>query len=61
MEGAVSPGLLETFNGGVHGLAGSGEGAGGQHLDLLCVSDFGARLNDFLSGLLKLLGEVLEL
>jgi hypothetical protein len=42
-------------------LAGSGEGTGGQHLDLLCMSDFGACLDDFLPGFLEFLSEVPEL
>jgi hypothetical protein len=33
-------------------LTGGGKRAGGQGLDLLCVSDFGAGINDFLSSLL---------
>ena len=57
----VGSGLFEAFDGGVHGLAGHGEGAGSQHFNLLRVLDFGASVDDFLSGLLKLLGEVLEL
>ena len=57
----VSTSLLETLDGSVHGLLGGGKGAGGQHLDLLCMSDFGASVDDFLSGFLEFLGEVLEL
>ena len=61
MEGTVGSGLFEVFDRGVHGLSGGGEGAGGQHLNLLRMSDFGVGIDDFLSGLLKLSGEVLEL
>ena len=61
MEDAVGSSLLEAVDGGVYGLAGGGEGAGGQHLDLLCMSNFGARIDDFLSSFLELLSEVSEL
>ena len=61
MEGAVGSGLLETFGGGVHSLSGSGSGGAGQYLDLLHMSDFGAGINDFLSGFEELLSEVAEL
>jgi hypothetical protein len=61
MEGMISSGLLETLNGSVHCLSGSGEGTAGQHLDLLCVSDFSASVDDFLSGFKKFSGEVSEL
>ena len=61
MEGAVGPGLFETLDRGIHGLSGGSEGTGGQHLDLLCVSNFGTCLNDFLMCFLELLGEVSEL
>jgi hypothetical protein len=53
--------LFEALGGSVHHLAGSGEGAGGQHFDLLRVSNFGACLDDFLTCFLELLSEVLEL
>jgi hypothetical protein len=42
-------------------LAGSGKSTGGQHLDLLSVSNFGMGLDGFLSRFLELLGEVSEL
>ena len=61
MKGAVGPGLFEAFDRGVDSLAGGGEGTSGQHFDLLCVSDFGTSVDDFLSSLLKLLGEVSKL
>jgi hypothetical protein len=61
MEGVVGSGLLETLNGGIHGLSGGGEGTAGQHLDLLCVSDFGAGVDDFLLGFEELPSEVSEL
>ena len=57
----VGSGLFKAFNRGVHGLVGGGKGAGGQHLNLLRMSDFGVRIDDFLTGLLKLLSEVSEL
>jgi hypothetical protein len=40
---------------------GSDEGAGGQHLNLLGMADFSARVDHFLLGLEELLGEVSEL
>ena len=52
MEDSISPGLFETLGRSVHGLSSSSKGAGGQHLDLLCVSNFGASVDDFLSSLL---------
>jgi hypothetical protein len=61
VEDAIGPGLLETFDRGVHSLLGSSEGAASQHLDLLHVSDFGARIDDFLLGFEELLSEVPEL
>ena len=61
MEDAIGPGLLEAFDRGVHGLSSGGEGAGGQHLDLLCVSNFSTCLNDFSACFLELLGEVSKL
>ena len=61
MEGAIGSGLLEAFDRGVHRLSSSGEGAGGQHLDLLCVSNFAMCLDDFLARLLELLSEVSKL
>ena len=57
----IGSGLLEVFDGSVHCLLGGGEGATGQHFDLLGVSDFGASVEDFLSGLQEFLSEVLEL
>jgi hypothetical protein len=61
MEGVVGSGLFKTFNRSVHGLTCGGEGAGGQHLDLLCVLNFGVCFDNFLTGFLELLGEVSEL
>jgi hypothetical protein len=61
MEGAVSSGLFEAVDGGVHCLAGGGEGASGQHFDSLCLSNFGTGLNDLLSDFLELLSEMSEL
>jgi hypothetical protein len=61
VKDTIGPGLFEAFDRSVHGLTGSGEGASGQHFDLLCVSNFGACLDDFLAGFLELLGEVSEL
>ena len=61
MEGAIGPGLFEAFDRGIHSLACGGEGAGSQHLNLLHVSNLGASFDDFLSGLLKFLGEMSEL
>ena len=49
--------LFEAIDRGVHSLSGSGEGASGQDLHLLGVSDFGAGVDDFLSDLLKFSGE----
>ena len=61
MEGTIGPGLLETLDGGVHGLSGSSESAAGQHFDLLRVSYFGAHVDDLLSGFEELSSEVSEL
>ena len=61
MEDAVSSSLFEAFNRSVHGLSGGSEGASGQHLDLLGMSDFSVSVDDFLSGLLQFLGEVSKL
>jgi hypothetical protein len=61
MEDAVGPRLFKAFNRGIHRLSGSGEGARGQHFDLLCVSNFVMRLDNFLTGFLELLSEVSEL
>ena len=61
MEGAIGSGLLETLDRGVHGLSGGGEGAAGQHLDLLRVSDLGASFDNFPSGFEEFLGKVSEL
>ena len=61
MESPIGSGLLETFDGSVHSLAGGGEGAGGQHFDLLCVLDFGTSVDNFLPSFLKFSSEVSEL
>ena len=61
MEDAIGSGLFEMFGGSIHGLSCGGEGAAGQHLDLLCVSDFISGVDDFLAGLEEFLGEVSEL
>ena len=61
MEGVVGPSLFEPFDRSVHSLSGSSEGAAGQHLDLLGVSNFCSRVNDLLSCLKEFLGEVSEL
>ena len=61
MEGAIGSRLFEAFDRGIHRLSGSSEGARGQHLDSLCVSYFGARLDNFLMGFLELLSEMSEL
>ena len=61
MEDAIGPSLFKPLDGGVHRLAGSGEGASGQHFDLLRVSNFIACLDDFLSSFEELLSEVSEL
>ena len=61
MEGAIGSGLFETLDGSIHGLSGGCKGAGGQYLDLLCVSDFVAGVDDLLPGLLKFLDEVSKL
>ena len=61
MEGAIGSGLLETFDRSVHCLTGGGESAGGQHLDLLGVSDFSASIDNLLLSLLKFLSEVSKL
>jgi hypothetical protein len=42
-------------------LSSGSEGTGSQGLYLLRMSDFGARVDDFLSSLLQLLGEVSKL
>ena len=52
MEGSISPGVFEAIDGGIHSLSRGGERTGGQHLDLLRVSDSSASVDDFLSGLL---------
>ena len=57
MEGVIGSSLFEAIGRGIHGLSGSGEGTGGQHLHLLGVSDFGVGVDDLLLGLLKFLGE----
>ena len=42
-------------------MAGCNEGASGQHLDLLGVTDFSMSIDHFLLGFEELLGEVTEL
>ena len=61
MENAVGSSLLETFHRGIYSLLSGSKGAGGQSLDLLCVSNFGACFDHFLTCLLEFLGEVSEL
>ena len=54
----ISPCLLETLGGGIHGLAGSGESACSQRFDVLGVADLGACVDHFLPGFKKFLGEL---
>ena len=61
MKGAIGSHLFESCSGGVHGLPSGGEGAGGQHLDLLGMMDFGACVDHLLSSFLELLSELSEL
>ena len=61
MEDAISSGLLESLGGGVDSLSGSGEGAGSQHFDVLCVTNFGAGVDNFLTSFKKFLGKLSEL
>ena len=49
--------MFETIGGFVHRLSGSGEGAGGEYFNLLCVSDASASVNDLLSSFLEVLCE----
>ena len=49
MEGAVGSRLFEACDGGVHCLLSGGEGASGQHLDSLGLTDFGAGIDHLLS------------
>ena len=55
MEDAVRSSLFEAIRRCIHRLSGRGEGAGGEHLDLLHVSDASAGVDDFLSGFLEIL------
>ena len=57
MKDAVRSGLFEAVSGRIHRLSGSGKGTGCEDLDLLCVSDASASVDDFLSGLLEVLCE----
>ena len=61
MEDAIGPGLFESFGRGVHGLSGGGKGACSQRLDVLRMADFGACVDNFLSGFKKFSGELSEL
>ena len=61
MKDTVSPGLLESFSGGVHGLSGSGESACSQRFDVLHVTYFGTGVDDFLVSFEKFLGKLAEL
>jgi hypothetical protein len=57
VEDVVGSSLFEAIGRGVHSLSGSGEGASGQHLHLLGMSNLGASVDDLLSDLLKFSGE----
>ena len=61
MEGVIGPCLFESCGGGIHGLSSSGEGTGGQHLNLLGVVDLGACVDHFLSGFQEFSSELSEL
>ena len=61
MKGVISSRLFESLHRGIHGLTSSGKGAGGQHLDLLGVTDFGPGIDHFLSRCGKFLSEVSKL
>ena len=61
MEDAIGSGLFELLSGGIHSLSGSGESARGQSLDVLRVMNFGASVDDFLSGFKEFLGKLSEL
>ena len=61
MEDAISSGLLKSLGGGIHDLSGGGEGTRGQRLNVLRVTDFGAGVDNFLSGFKELLGKLPEL
>ena len=61
MEDAISSCLLESVCRSIYGLSDGGEGASSQHLDLLCMTDFGSSVDHFLLGFEKLLSEVAEL
>ena len=61
MKCAVGPGVFESLRGLIHCLASGGEGACGQYFDLLCVSNFGAGVDNLLADFLQFLGELSEL
>ena len=57
MENTIRSGLFKTIRGLIHRLSSSGEGTGGQHFDLLRVSDTGTGIDDLLPGFLEVLRE----
>ena len=61
MKDAVSPSLFELLSGGVHSVAGGGEGARGQHFNMLSVADRGTCIDNFLPGFEEFLGKLPEL
>jgi hypothetical protein len=61
MEDAISSGSLESLGGGVHSLSGGCKGTRGQRLYMLCVANFGAGVDNFLSSFEEFLGELSEL
>ena len=61
VEGTVSSRLFESVCGGIHGLSGSSESTGGQHLNLLHMVNLGAGVDHLLLCLEEFLGEMAEL
>ena len=60
VEGTIGSRLLEAIRGSIYGLPSCGECAGGQHLNLLCMTDFESSVNCFLSSFKELLSEMTE-
>ena len=61
VKDAVRSGLFEPFGRGVYSLVGGGEGARGQHFDVLSMADLGACVDNFLVGFEEFLGELSKL